>query len=75
LRIKELLARLGDTQEIIIATNPDIEGEATAIYLSRLLKPLGVRVSRIAQGISIGSDIEFVDEATLSRAIDNRVDF
>ncbi|MDR3022152.1 MAG: recombination mediator RecR [Clostridiales bacterium] len=77
LRIKELLQRLqnGNFGEVILATNPDIEGEATSMYISRLIKPLGIKVSRIAQGISMGSDIEFVDEVTLARAIDNRVEF
>jgi len=75
LRIKELLARLkdGNIHEVIVATNPDIEGDVTAMYIAKLLKPFDIKVSRIAQGISIGSDIEFVDETTLSRAIDNRI--
>ena len=73
IRIKELLARLDDgTKEIILATNPDVEGEATAMYIARLIKPLGIKVSRIAQGISIGSDIEYADEVTLSRAMESR---
>ncbi|MFO7637388.1 MAG: recombination mediator RecR [Clostridia bacterium] len=73
LRIKELMKRLGpEVREIIVATNPSIEGEATAMYLSRLIKPLGIRVSRIAHGISVGSDIEFTDEATLIRALQGR---
>jgi recombination protein RecR len=74
IRIKELLGRI-DTQgikEIIIATNPDVEGEATAMYLARLIKPLGVKVTRIAQGVSMGSELEFADEVTLSRAINDR---
>jgi len=75
LRIKELLARLdGSIDEVIIATNPDIEGDVTAMYIARLLKPLNIKASRIAQGISIGSDIEYVDETTLTRAISNRVE-
>lgn len=74
LRIKELLARLGDSpvEEIIVATNPDVEGEATALYLLRLLKPLGVKVSRIAQGIPMGGDLEYADQATLARALHGR---
>ena len=74
LRIKGLVDRLhkGDVQEIIIATNPTVEGEATAVYLSRLLKPLGPRVTRIAMGIPVGSDLEFADEVTMSRSLENR---
>ena len=76
LRIKGLIDRMhGDTiQEVIIATNPTVEGEATAIYLSRLLKPLGPRVTRIAMGIPVGSDLEFADEVTMSRSLENRRD-
>jgi len=74
LKVKELLARLSpDVSEIILALNPDIEGEATTIYLSRLLKPLGMKVTRLARGIPIGGDLEFTDEATLSRALEGRV--
>lgn len=74
IRIKELLARIEDpeNQEVIIATNPDVEGEATAMYIARLLKPLGVKVSRIAQGVSMGSDIEYADEVTLTKALADR---
>jgi len=74
LRIKGLLDRLtrGETQEIILATNPTVEGEATAVYLSRLLKPLGVRVTRIAMGLPVGSDLEFADEVTMSKSLENR---
>jgi recombination protein recR len=72
LRIKELLARLDGVSEVIMATNPDVEGEATAVYIARLLKPLGIRVTRIAQGISMGSEIEYADEVTLSRALESR---
>lgn len=74
LRIKELLSRLSDSavEEIIVATNPDVEGEATALYLMRLLKPLGLRVSRIAQGIPMGGDLEYADQATLARALQGR---
>jgi recombination protein RecR len=74
LRIKNLLDRLlsGDVEEIILATNPTVEGEATAVYLSRLLKPLGPRITRIAMGIPVGSDLEFADEVTMSRSLENR---
>jgi recombination protein RecR len=74
LRIKNLLERLegGVTQEIILATNPTVEGEATASYLSRLLKPLGVKVTRIAMGIPVGSDLEFADEVTMLKSLENR---
>jgi len=74
LKIRGLLERLssGEVQEIILATNPTVEGEATASYLARLLKPLGVRVSRIAMGIPVGSDLEFADEVTMSKSLENR---
>jgi recombination protein RecR len=74
LRIKGLLARVapGEVREVILATNPTVEGEATAIYLARLLKPLGVRVTRIAMGIPVGSDLDYADELTVSRAMDGR---
>lgn len=73
LRIKELLRRIdGNVKEVIVATNPDVEGEATAIYIAKLLRPLGVKVTRIAQGVSVGSDLEYADEITLSRAIEDR---
>ena len=74
IRIKELLARVqaNNTQEVIMATNPDVEGEATAMYIAKILKPLGVKVTRLAQGISIGSDIEFADEVTLEKALRQR---
>jgi len=74
LKVNELLSRIkSDVQEIILALSADIEGEATTIYLSRLLKPLGIRVTRIARGIPIGGDLEFADEATLVRALEARV--
>ncbi|HTK82371.1 MAG TPA: recombination mediator RecR [Bacteroidota bacterium] len=74
LKVRELLSRItGGVKEIILAMNPDIEGEATTIYLTRLLKPLGVTVTRLARGIPIGGDLEFADEATLSRALEGRV--
>ncbi|MEG2085008.1 MAG: recombination mediator RecR [Clostridia bacterium] len=72
LKIKELLARLDNVSEIILATNPDIEGDATALYLAKLIKPLGVKVTRLAHGISIGSNIEYTDEVTLSKAMAER---
>lgn len=76
IRIKELLVRLqaGDVKEIIMATNPTIEGEATAMYLSKLLKPLGYRVSRLAFGIPIGGELEYADNVTLNRALENRTE-
>lgn len=74
LRIKELLDRIpAGVQEAILAMNPNVEGEATTLYLSRLLKPLGIRVSRIARGIPVGGDLEFADEATLTRALEGRI--
>ena len=74
IRIKELLARVsgGEVQEVIMATNPDVEGEATAMYIAKLLKPLGVNVTRLAHGIPIGSELEYTDEVTLSRALSER---
>ncbi len=72
LKIKELLARLDGVEEIILATNTDVEGEATAMYIARLIKPMGVKVSRIAQGISMGSELEYADEVTLTKALEKR---
>ena len=74
LRIKGLLNRIaqGGVLEIILATNPTVEGEATAVYLSRLLKPLGMKTTRIAMGIPVGSDLEFADEVTMSKSLENR---
>ncbi len=74
LHVRELLARLGseDIQEVIIATNPNIEGETTASYLARIIKPLGVTVSRLASGLPVGGDLEYADELTLGRAIEAR---
>ena len=74
IKIKELLERLRDTdvKEIIIATNPKVEGEATAIYLSKLIKPIGIKVTRIAHGIPVGGDLEYTDEVTLSKALEGR---
>ncbi|MFZ5440541.1 MAG: recombination mediator RecR [Myxococcota bacterium] len=76
LRIKQLILRLQDApiEEVIVATNPDVEGEATALYLTRLLKPIGVKVSRLAQGIPMGGDLEYADQATLARALAARRD-
>ncbi|HEX4822181.1 MAG TPA: recombination mediator RecR [Acidimicrobiales bacterium] len=76
LRVKELLTRLedGTVQEIILCTNPNIEGEATALYLARLLKPMGLRVTRIASGLPVGGDLEYADELTLGRALEGRRD-
>ena len=76
LKIKGLLARIetGGVEEIILATNPTVEGEATAIYLARLLKPLGLRVTRIATGIPVGSDIEYADDLTMGKAMEGRRD-
>jgi recombination protein RecR len=73
LKIKGLLARVGNgVAEIILATNPNVEGEATAIYLARLLKPLGVKVTRIAMGVPVGSDLEYADEVTMHKALEGR---
>ncbi len=74
IRIKELLARIGEggVKEVIMATNPDVEGEATAMYIAKILKPLGVKVTRLAHGIPIGSELEYADEVTLSRALIER---
>ncbi len=75
LKIKELLQRLSNAtiEEVILALNPNVEGEATTLYLSRLLKPLGMKITRIARGLPVGSDLEFADEATLSRALEGRI--
>jgi recombination protein RecR len=73
LKIKGLLSRIGDgVTEVILATNPNVEGEATAIYLARLLKPLGVKVTRIAMGVPVGSDLEYADEVTMHKAMEGR---
>jgi recombination protein RecR len=74
IKIKELVDRVNDdnVKEVILATNPDVEGEATAVYISRLLKPLGIRVTRIAHGIPVGGDLEYADEVTLSKALEGR---
>ena len=72
IRIKELLSRLDSVREVIIATNPDVEGDATAMYIARLLKPFDIKVTRIAHGIPIGGDLEYIDEVTLAKALDGR---
>lgn len=74
IKIKELVTRLysGEVKEIIVATNPNVEGEATAMYIAKLLKPIGVKVTRIAHGLPIGGDLEYADEVTLSKALENR---
>ena len=76
LKVNELLARLrgGSVTEVIMATNPNLEGEATSMYISRLLTPMGIRVTRLARGLPMGSDLEYADEVTLSRALENRQD-
>ena len=76
LKIRELLARLSDdVSEVIIATNPNTEGEATALYLAKLIKPLDIKISRIARGIPVGADLEYADEITLARAMEGRLEF
>ncbi|MBD3333703.1 recombination protein RecR [candidate division GN15 bacterium] len=76
LHIKELLNRITDeVTEVIIATNPNVEGEATAVYLSKLIRPLAIKVTRIARGLPVGSDLEYADSVTLSRALEGRQDF
>jgi recombination protein RecR len=72
LKIKELLPRVAGVEEVIVATDPTVEGEATALYLTRLLKPLGVKVTRIAQGVPMGGDLEYADQVTLARALQGR---
>jgi len=77
LRVKELVRRVGEenVSEVILATNPNIEGEATAMYLAKLLKPLGLRVTRLASGLPVGGDLEYADEVTLGRALEGRREF
>lgn len=72
LKIRELLARLDGVEEVILATDPDVEGDATALYIGRLLKPLAIKVSRLAHGISVGTEIEYADAVSLARALQNR---
>lgn len=75
IRLKELISRLaGDVQELIIATNSSVEGEATAMYISKLVKPIGIKVTRIASGVPVGGDIEYIDEVTLSYALKGRIE-
>ena len=75
IKLKELMLRLqGEVDEVIIATNSSLEGEATAMYISKLVKPAGIKVSRIASGIPVGGDLEYIDEITLLRALDGRVE-
>ncbi len=75
IRLKELLQRLqGDVEEVIIATNSNLEGESTAMYISKLIKPTGIKVTRIATGVPVGGDLEYIDEVTLTRALDGRVE-
>jgi recombination protein RecR len=76
LKVRELLLRLdsGDAREIILATNPNVEGEATALYLARLLRPIGVRITRIARGLPVGGDLEYADQVTLTKALEGRRD-
>lgn len=77
IRIKELVERVnkGDIKEVILATNPDVEGEVTATYIAKLLKPLGIKVSRLAQGIQMGSDLQYADEVTLTKALEDRREY
>src|SRR5438105_1863302 len=77
LKVRELLTRLrdGSVKEVIMATNPNLEGEATAMYVSRLLQPIGVRVTRLARGLPMGGDLEYADDLTLTRALENRQEF
>ena len=76
IKIKELLSRVSEdeVEEVIMATNPDVEGDATAMYIAKLIKPLGVKVTRLAQGVAMGSDLEYADEVTLSKAMEARRD-
>ncbi len=76
IKIKELLARVknDDVKEVVVATDPSVEGDATALYIARILQPLGVKVTRLAQGISVGSDLEYADEVTLTKAFERRTD-
>jgi recombination protein RecR len=77
LKVRDLLARLQNdlVKEIILATNPNLEGEATAMYISRLVAPLGIKVTRLARGLPFGSDLEYADEVTLARALEGRQEF
>jgi recombination protein RecR len=74
IRVKELVARVGEggVREVVLATDPDVEGDTTALYVARLLKPLGVRVTRLAHGVSVGTEIEYADRVSLARALEGR---
>lgn len=74
IKIRELLSRLADVKEVILALNPSVEGEVTAQYLAKIIKPLEIKITRIARGLPIGSDLEFADEATISRALEGRIE-
>lgn len=74
LKIKELIARLIDVEEVILALNPSVEGEVTTQYLAKLIKPLGIKTTRIARGLPVGADLEFADDATITRAIEGRIE-
>ncbi len=75
IKLKELIRRIdGSVNEVIVATNPNVEGEATAMYISKILKPLGVKVTRIAHGVPIGGDLEYADEVTLAKALEGRIE-
>ena len=75
IKLKELIQRLkGDVEEVIIATNSSVEGETTAMYISKLVKPLGIKVTRIASGVPVGGDLEYIDEMTLYRALEGRTE-
>ena len=74
IRLKELMMRLNDVEEVIIATNSSLEGEATAMYINKLIKPTGIKVTRIASGVPVGGDLECIDEVTLLRALEGRTE-
>ncbi len=75
IKLKELIRRIdGSVNEVIVATNPNVEGEATAMYISKILKPLGVKVTRIAHGVPVGGDLEYADEVTLAKALEGRIE-
>ena len=75
IRLKELMVRMrGDVEEVILSTNSSIEGEATASYISRLIKPMGIKVTRIASGVPVGGDLEYIDSATLYKALEGRIE-
>jgi recombination protein RecR len=72
LTVRQLLARLGSAREVLVATDPDVEGDATALYLARLIKPLGLRVTRLAHGIAVGTELEYADRSSVARALEHR---